>query len=83
MSLAAIGGNVSHLSKSIRRAGWYVWWYARKADHLKIVAQRTQHDQRALEAYRQAVAKLGEAVRSYSSLMHTAHLELLKLGKSK
>ena len=83
MSLASIGGNVSHLSKSIRRAGWYVWWYARKVDYWKGIAQQKQNNRRAVENYRQAVAKLGEAVRSYSSLMHTAHLELLKLGKSK
>ena len=82
MSLAAIGKDVSHLSKSIRRTGWYVWWYARKADHLRIVAQRTQ-DKNAMENYRKAVTKLSEAVRAYSSLMHTTHLELLKLGKNK
>lgn len=77
MSLATIGSNVSHMSKSLRRAGWWVWWYCKKVNVLK---ENRKNSPDAHERYQKAVGELGKAVSNYTFLMKQVNGELVKIN---
>ena len=82
MSIEKTGSNISHVSKSLRRAGWWVWWYGRKVEKLKKQISKSGRltDRRIYEHYKQAAQKLKEAAEHYTFLMKQVNHELVKLA---